>query len=106
MGGAGPSLGGLETGVDIVARACLDHVLVLSERHLRRILTRYFAYYHGARTHFSLDKDAPGVRPIQRAEVGPIMVDVWFKGWSDLAHFEVIPVRTSAEAAKHIAERA
>jgi putative transposase len=27
-----------------VLRECLDHVLVLSEHHLRRILTRYFAY--------------------------------------------------------------
>jgi putative transposase len=25
-----------------VRRECLDHVLVLSERHLRRVLTRYF----------------------------------------------------------------
>jgi putative transposase len=37
----------------------LDHVLVLGEHHLRRILTRYFAYYHRARTHLVLDKDAP-----------------------------------------------
>jgi putative transposase len=56
-----------------IRRGCLDHVLVLSERHLRRILTRYFAYYHSARTHLSLDKDAPDVRPIQRPEVGAIV---------------------------------
>jgi putative transposase len=30
-----------------IRRECLDHVLVLSERHLRRILARYFSYYHG-----------------------------------------------------------
>ena len=54
-------------------RECLDHVLVLSERHLRHILTRYFDYYHGARTHLSLEKDAPEVRPIHRPEGGPIM---------------------------------
>src|SRR6267378_2836882 len=42
-----------------IRRECLNHVLVLGERHLRRILTRYLAYYHGARTHLSLDKDAP-----------------------------------------------
>jgi putative transposase len=55
-----------------VRRDCLDHVLVLSERHLRRILARYFAYYHRARTHLSLEKDAPDVRPIERPERGPI----------------------------------
>jgi putative transposase len=52
---------------------CATQLLVLSERHLRRILTRYFAYYHGARTHLSLEKDAPDVRPIQRPGVGPLM---------------------------------
>ena len=39
--------------------AVLNHVLVLGERHLRKILTHYFAYYHQARTHLALDKDAP-----------------------------------------------
>jgi putative transposase len=36
-----------------IRRECLDHVLVLGERHLRRTLTRYFAYYHEARTPFA-----------------------------------------------------
>jgi hypothetical protein len=40
-------------------------VLVLDERHLRRILTRYFAHYHQARTHLALDKDAPDFRTIE-----------------------------------------
>jgi transposase InsO family protein len=48
-----------------IRRECLNHVLVLGERHLRRILTRYFAYYHQARTHLALDKDAPDLRPIE-----------------------------------------
>jgi putative transposase len=57
-----------------IRRECLDHVLIVGDRHLRRILTRYFAsYYHRARTHLSLDKDAPDARPIQRPGVGPIM---------------------------------
>jgi hypothetical protein len=30
-----------------IRRECLDHVLVLSETHLRRILTRYLAYSTG-----------------------------------------------------------
>ena len=46
-----------------IRRECLNHVLVLGESHLRRILTRYFSYYHRARTHLALDKDAPAVRP-------------------------------------------
>jgi putative transposase len=49
-----------------IRRECLNHVFVLGERHLRHILTRYFAYYHQARTHLALDKDAPDLRPIQR----------------------------------------
>jgi putative transposase len=56
-----------------IRRECLDHVLVLSERHLRRVLTRYFAYYHGARTHLSLEKDAPDARPIERPAMGKVV---------------------------------
>ncbi len=55
-----------------IRRECLDHVIILNERHLRRILTRYFAYYHRARTHLPLDKDAPDVRPIERPEAGTV----------------------------------
>ncbi len=46
-------------------------MLVLIKPQLRRILTAYFAYYHRARTHLSLDKDAPDVRPVE----GPINPD-------------------------------
>jgi putative transposase len=52
-----------------IRRNCLDHVIVLSERHLRRILTRYFAYYHHTRTHLSLTKDAPDGRPVEPPEL-------------------------------------
>ena len=56
-----------------VRRECLDHLIVLGERHLRRVLTAYFAYYHRARTHLSLDKDAPDGRPIEPPELGPVI---------------------------------
>jgi transposase InsO family protein len=49
-----------------IRRDCLDHVVVLSEGHLRRILKSYFAYYHRSRTHLALDKDAPEHREVQR----------------------------------------
>jgi hypothetical protein len=35
----------------------------------------------------------------------PSLFDVWLAAWRDLGHFEVVPVRTSAEAARHIADR-
>jgi len=56
-----------------IRRECLNHIVVLGEQHLRRTLARYFAYYHGARTHLSLDKDAPHGRPIERPELGRII---------------------------------
>jgi putative transposase len=56
-----------------IRRECLDHVLVLSERHLRRILALYFSYYHGARTHLALQKDAPDGRRIERPEAGRVV---------------------------------
>jgi len=56
-----------------IRRACLDHVVVIGERHLRRTLTAYFAYYHRARTHLSLDKDAPDVRSVEPFEAGRIV---------------------------------
>jgi putative transposase len=56
-----------------IRRECLNHVLVLGERHLRRILTRYLAYYHQARTHLALDKDAPDPRPIELPVIGKIV---------------------------------
>jgi transposase InsO family protein len=49
-----------------IRRECLDHMVVLGEDHLRRVLKAYAAYYNGLRTHLSLGKDAPTHRPIQR----------------------------------------
>ncbi len=52
-----------------IRRECLDHVIVLGEAHLRRILKSYAHYYNGVRTHRSLNKDAPVSRSVQRAGV-------------------------------------
>src|SRR5262249_11812334 len=49
-----------------IRRECLDHLVIFSEAHLRRILQRYAEYYNKIRTHRSLDKDAPVFRPVQR----------------------------------------
>ena len=54
-------------------RECLDHVVVLNETRLRRLLRDYLIYYHGARTHLALDKDAPEPRPVEPLDQGPIV---------------------------------
>src|SRR5262245_56344968 len=48
-----------------IRRECLDHVVVIGERHLLGILSKYVDYYNGTRTHLSLSKDAPEPRSVQ-----------------------------------------
>jgi len=56
-----------------IRRDCLNHVLVLNERGLRRILRSYFDYYERSRTHLSLAKDAPVPRPVQPPSLGKVI---------------------------------
>jgi putative transposase len=56
-----------------IRRECLDHVIVLGENHLRRIMRSYIAYYHGSRTHLSLCKDAPEPRAKQPPDLGAVI---------------------------------
>ena len=56
-----------------VRRECLDNVVVLSQRHLRRILKDYFSHYHRWRCHQSLEMDCPEPRPVQPPEVGEVV---------------------------------
>jgi transposase InsO family protein len=55
-------------------RECIDHLIILDEYHLHRILRTYLAYYHGCRTHLSLKKDTPGGRVPESEEMGKIRV--------------------------------
>jgi transposase InsO family protein len=63
--------GHVERLIGSIRRECLDHVVVLGQAHLRRILTAYTAYYNGAPTHLALGKDTPLGRTVQ--SVGPIV---------------------------------
>ena len=56
-----------------IRRDCLDHIIVLNERHLRRILREYFDYYHTCRTHMSLNKDPPETRRVEPPESGNVV---------------------------------
>jgi len=52
-----------------IRRECVDHIVVLGEARLRRILRAYAGYYNDIRTHRSLDKDAPVSRSVQRTRI-------------------------------------
>ena len=56
-----------------IRRDCLDHILVLNERGLRRILKSYFDYYERSRTHLGLVKDAPVPCPVQPPSIGRVI---------------------------------
>src|ERR1700730_11112650 len=60
-------LGKMDMLIGSIRRECLDHVVVFSEHHLRHLLLSYMKYYNGARTHLSLEKDAPVSRAVDRA---------------------------------------
>lgn len=55
----------VERVIGSIRRECLDHVIVLNERHLQRILKSYVAYYHDSRTHLALDRNSPKPRAIE-----------------------------------------
>ena len=47
-----------------IRRECVDHIIVLGDRHLRHVLLSYMQYYNVARTHLYLEKDAPVSRAV------------------------------------------
>ena len=62
-----------ERAIGSIRRECLDHVIVLNEHHLRRLLSSYLGYYHQSRTHLSLEKDCPEPRLAQPPDRGRIV---------------------------------
>jgi transposase InsO family protein len=54
-------------------RECLDHVILLNQEHLRRVLTDYLSYYHRHRTHRSLEQDCPEPRAVEPPGQGRII---------------------------------
>ena len=63
----------VERVIGSIRRDCLDHVVVLNDRHLKRILTNYFNYYHHWRTHLSLGMDSPESRSVQSPDIGKVV---------------------------------
>jgi transposase InsO family protein len=56
--------------VGTLRRECLDHLVVLNERHLRAVLEEFGRYYNGERPHRTLELEMP--TPAVRVRVGPI----------------------------------
>ena len=56
-----------------IRRECLDHVIVLNELHLLRILRLYFHYYHEFRVHQALEMDCPESREVHSVDRGPVV---------------------------------
>ncbi len=46
-----------------VRRECLDHVLVLGERHVHRVMKEYVQYYNRTRPHQVIEHQIPQVVP-------------------------------------------
>ena len=63
----------MELLIGSIRRECLDHVIVFNERHLKRVLGSYMAYYHTARTHLALDKQCPEPRPVASPDQGRVI---------------------------------
>ncbi len=56
-----------------IRRECLNHMIVLNEGHLRRTLSSYLEYYHGSRTHLSLDRNSPNMWEVKPPERGRVI---------------------------------
>ena len=63
----------IERVIGSIRRECLDHVIVFNEGSLYRHVQSFMDYYHGSRTHLSLEKDTPNRRPVQPPESGRVI---------------------------------
>jgi hypothetical protein len=59
--------------VGTLRRELLDHVIVLGERHLLRLVKEHTRYYNADRPHMSLDGDAPVSRAVEWATQGNVV---------------------------------
>jgi putative transposase len=77
--------------VGTLRRECLDHVLILGERHLRGVLTEYVRHYNIHRPHQALQQEPPLREPGHVVDgTGGL-----FRPWMGLARRESFPLRAA-----------
>jgi putative transposase len=59
--------------IGTIRRELLDHVIVVNDAHLKRLLADYLEYYHHSRTHQSLGYNAPSPRKVEPPELGNVV---------------------------------
>lgn len=59
--------------VGTVRRECLDHLLIISERHLRGVLAQWQEHYHDHRPHQGRRQQAPNDRPERKVDVTTVI---------------------------------
>ncbi len=63
----------VERVIETIRRECLDHDIVQTEGHFRRMLSSYFDYVHRSRKHLSFEKDCPEPRPVHPPDAGKVI---------------------------------
>jgi transposase InsO family protein len=63
----------IERVIGTIRRECLDQLIIVNEAALSRHLKLFLEYYHGTRTHLSLEKDTPESRSVQQPESGRVV---------------------------------
>ena len=92
-----------------IHQASVDHMIVVDERHLRKILRSYLAYYHDSRTHLGLAGDSPKPREVARAECGSIVALPLLAGCTIATHAALLradPKVFGSEAGVHFGGQA
>lgn len=56
-----------------IRRECLDHMIIMNEDHLKRVLDECIEYYNTARPHQSLERNSPVPREVEPPEMGKVI---------------------------------